>query len=144
MALANIPMRVLLSLPFETPLSGRLMLLSYTGRKSGKAYRQPVSYVQLGDTLLSPGGGNWKWNLQDGRPVKIRLRGQDVAAKAELVEDVDEVERLLKVMADINPATSAFVGVRKGPDGRLDRAQLKTAVQYGFRVVRWRLEEAAT
>jgi hypothetical protein len=29
-----------------------------------------------------------------------------------------------------------------GPDGRLDRARLTTAVRYGFRVVRWHLAEA--
>src|SRR6266498_4929181 len=69
MGVLNVPMRVLLRLPFPTPLGGRLMLVSFTGRKSGKAYQQPVSYVQQGDTLLSPGGGNWKWNLQDGQPV---------------------------------------------------------------------------
>jgi hypothetical protein len=29
------------------------MLVSFTGRKTGKAYQQPVSYVQQGDTLLT-------------------------------------------------------------------------------------------
>lgn len=33
------------------------MLISFAGRKTGKAYRQPVSYVRHGDTLLTPGGG---------------------------------------------------------------------------------------
>jgi hypothetical protein len=28
----------------------------------------------------------------------------------------------------------------KGPDGRLDRGRLETAVRYGFRIVRWNLE----
>src|SRR5438132_1549737 len=41
MRVVNVPMRMLLRLPFRTPLSGRLMLLCYTGRKSGKAYQQP-------------------------------------------------------------------------------------------------------
>ncbi len=45
MRVVNVPMRAALSLPFATPLSGNLMLISYTGRTSGKAYRQPVSYV---------------------------------------------------------------------------------------------------
>jgi hypothetical protein len=143
MSVLNVPVRALLSLPFPTPLSGRLMLLSYTGRKSGKAYRQPVSYVQQADTLLTPGGGNWKWNMQDGRPVHIRLRGQDVLARPELVKDPDEIERLLEVMTAANPAVSAFVGVPRGPDGRLDRARLESAVRYGFRIVRWHLEDGA-
>ena len=145
MAIFNVPMRVLLRLPFSTPLGGRLMLIAYTGRKSGKAYRQPVSYVQRSDTLLTPGGGNWKWNLQDGQPVRVWLRGREVLARPELVKDLDEIERLLAVMTAANPAVSAFVGVPKGLDGRLDRERLETAVRYGFRIVRWYLgEEVAT
>jgi len=143
MRVVNVPMRVLLRLPFRTPLSGRLMLLSYAGRKTGKAYQQPVSYVQQGDTLLSPGGGKWKWNLRDGRPVRIRLRGRDVLARPELIADPEEIGRLLEIMTDANPGVRAFVGIPKGPDGRLDREHLETAVRYGFRIVRWHLGEEA-
>ncbi len=143
MGVLNVPMRVLLRLPFPTPLGGRLMLVSFTGRKTGKAYQQPVSYVQQGDTLLTPGGGKWKWNLQDGQPVRIRLRGRDVLARPELIKDPDEIERLLAVMAAANSSVNAFVGIPKGPDGRLDRGRLETAVSYGFRIVRWQLEEEA-
>jgi hypothetical protein len=143
MAVFNVPMRVLLRLPFSTPLSGRLMLIAYIGRKSGKAYRQPVSYVQQGDMLLTPGGGNWKWNLRDGQPVRIWLRGREALARPELVKDPDEIERLLVVMTAANPAVSAFVGIPKGTDGRLDRERLETAVRFGFRIVRWHLGEGA-
>jgi hypothetical protein len=141
MSVLNVPMRVLLRLPFATPLSGRLMLLWYTGRKSGKAYQQSVSYIQQGNTLLTPGGGNWKWNLQDGQPVRIRLRGWDVLARPELIQDPDEIERLLAVMTAANPGVRAFIGIPTGPDGRLDRARLETAISYGFRIVRWHLGE---
>ena len=63
MRVVNVPMRGVLGLPFATPLSGNLMLISYTGRKTGKAYRQPVSYVRDGETLLTPGGGRWTRTL---------------------------------------------------------------------------------
>src|SRR5947207_7874353 len=98
MNVINVPMRLVLGLPFATPLSRRLMLVFYTGRRTGKAYRQPVSYVRQSDTLLTPGGGRWKLNLREGEPVRIRLRGRDVLARPELVRDLDEVERLLGVM----------------------------------------------
>ena len=139
MSVLSVPMRALLRLPFPTPLSGRLMLLSYTGRKTGKAYRQPVSYVQHGETLLTPGGGKWKLNLREGEPVPVRLRGHDILARPELVKDPDEIERLLAVMTAANPSVSAFVGIPKGPDDRLDRGRLETAVCYGFRIVRWHI-----
>jgi F420H(2)-dependent quinone reductase len=140
MRVINVPMRILLGLRFATPLSGRLMLVFLTGRKTGKSYRQPISYVRQGTTLLTPGGGKWKLNLQAGRPERIRLRGRDVLARPELVSDPDEIERLLGVMTAANPRVGTFVGIPKGPDGRLDRGRLQTAVKYGFRIVRWHLD----
>ena len=74
--IVNVPMRALLSLPVPTPLSRRLMLLHHTGRVTGRHYRQPISYVPDGDTLLTPGGGRWTRNLRDGEPVRLRLRGR--------------------------------------------------------------------
>jgi deazaflavin-dependent oxidoreductase (nitroreductase family) len=141
MRVINVPMRVVLGLPAATPLGRRLMLVTVIGRKTGKVYRQPLSYVRQGTTLLTPGGGRWKLNLRDGQPVRIRLRGRDVSARPELVSDLDEIEGLLAVMAAANPRVSRFVGIPQGPDGRLDRARLQTAVRYGFRIVRWHLDE---
>ena len=140
MRVVNVPMRGVLGLPFATPLSGNLMLISYTGRKTGKAYRQPVSYVRDGETLLTPGGGRWTLNLGGGRPVRIRLRGTDVLARPEIVSDADQIERLLAVMTAANPMAGRFVAIPKGPDGRLDRASLDAAIRHGFRIIRWHLD----
>jgi F420H(2)-dependent quinone reductase len=140
MRAVNVPMRAALSLPLATPLSANLMLISYTGRKTGKAYRQPVSYARDGEVLLTPGGGRWTLNLGGGRPVGIRLRGRDVAAQAELVTDAAEVERLLGVIAEKNPRAARFVPIPRRPDGRLEPAALDAALQHGFCIVRWHLE----
>lgn len=133
----NVPMRALLGLPFPTPLSKRLMLVHHIGRKTGKDYRQPVSYVSDKGTLLTPGGGRWTRNLRDGESVRIRLRGRDLSARPELVAEPDEVERLLGVMTKANPGLQRFVRIPRDGDGRLNRPSLATAIRYGFRVVRW-------
>jgi hypothetical protein len=135
--LVNVPMRAVLGLPFPTPLGRRLMLLFLTGRKTGRSYRQPVSYVRDGDTLLTPGGGNWKFNLIEGTPVRMRMRGRDIEARPEIVTDVEELDRLLSVMAQGNPMIKRFVPIPQTEDGHFDRARLQTAVKYGFRIIRW-------
>jgi hypothetical protein len=140
MRAANVLMRRVLALPVATPLSNRLMLLYLTGRKTGRAYRQPVSYVQQGEVLLTPGGGNWKLNLEPGRSERIRLRGRDVLARPEIISEVDQIEPLLEIMINANPVVGRFVGVRRDLDGRLDRGPLEIAVRYGFRVIRWHLD----
>jgi deazaflavin-dependent oxidoreductase (nitroreductase family) len=143
MRAVNVPMRAALSLPFATPLSGNLMLISHVGRKTGKRYRQPVSYVRDGEVLLTPGGGRWTRNLVSGRPVRIRLRGRAAAARPELIADPAEVERLLAVIAEKNPRAARFIPMPRRPDGRLDPDALAAALRHGFRVVRWHLGAAA-
>jgi hypothetical protein len=135
----NVPMRAVLGLPFRTPLSGNLMLISYTGRKTGKAYRQPVSYARDGDVLLTPGGGRWTRNLGEGRPVRIRLRGREVQARPELVRDPEGVERLLEVITSENPRAARFIPIPRLADGRLDPEVLGAALRNGFTIVRWHL-----
>jgi hypothetical protein len=103
MRIVNVPMRRLLRLPFPTPLNRRLMLLYFTGRKTGRAYRQPVSYVPDGDILLSPGCGKWKLNLREDQPIRVCLRGRDVQDRSQFIRDPAEVEGLLKKMAAVNP-----------------------------------------
>lgn len=137
MRVVNVPMRAVLGLPFPTPLGGSLMLISYTGRKTGNACRQPASYARDGDVQLTPGGGRWTLNLGDGRPVRVRLRGRDLTVRPELVRDPGEVERLLGVIARENPRAARFVPIPRLPDGRLDPEILRVALRHGFSIVRW-------
>lgn len=137
----NVPMRRVLGLPIPTPLGKRLMLAYIVGRKSGRLYRQPLSYVREGDTLLTPGGGKWKLNLDPAKPVRLRIRGRDVQARPELVRDQDEVVRLLGVMKAGNPASDRFIPLPKGPDGKPEPQALAQAIKYGFCIVLWHLDE---
>jgi deazaflavin-dependent oxidoreductase (nitroreductase family) len=138
----NVIMRLVLRLPFPTPLSGSLMLLSLTGRKTGRAYRQPVSYVRVGAVLLTPGGGRWKLNVREGQPVHVRLRGRDIWVRPEFIRDADEVEQTLRRMVAINPRVASFMPII-GRRGEVDRTSLQDALSHGFRIIRWRLDEAA-
>lgn len=139
MRAVNVPMRVIVGLPIPTPLSGNLMLVRYTGRKSGKNYRQPVSYVRDGEMLLTPGGGRWALNFTGGGPATLRLRGRDTPATAELVSEPAEVERLLGVITSKNPRAAGFVPIPRRGDGRLEPEALSAALRHGFRIVRWHL-----
>lgn len=142
MRIVNVPMRRLLKLPFPTPLNRRLMLLTSTGRRSGRVYQQPVSYVPDGAVLLTPGGGRWTLNLTDERPVRLRLRGRDRRAVPELVRDPAEATRLLQKMLAGNPRLASFVPVID-EQRQVDRARLANALDHGFCIVRWHLDDPA-
>ncbi|MFI7444775.1 nitroreductase/quinone reductase family protein [Nonomuraea indica] len=67
----------LLRSPLHDLLSGRVMLLTVTGRRSGAAIRLPVLYERHGDTLtvISRPSRLWWRNLEDGAPVQVVLEG---------------------------------------------------------------------
>jgi deazaflavin-dependent oxidoreductase (nitroreductase family) len=135
-------MRFMLRRPIRR-MQEQLLLLSFTGRRSGKRYTIPLSYTEEDDgSLLVPGGGAWKRNLQPGRPVAVRLRGADRVADPELILDPDEIERLLPRMYAGNSRVESFVGVPIGPNGKPDRPRLEQAIGEGFAIVRLVLTSA--
>jgi hypothetical protein len=144
MNVVNVPMRAMLGLPFATPAGGRLMLAFIVGRKTGRIYRQPLSYVRDGTTLLTPGGGKWKLNLSEEQPVRLRIRGRDQYARPELVREPAGVEALLDKIAAGNPMAGRFAAIPKTAEGRLDPERLALAVDHGFGVVRWHLDDPAS
>ena len=139
MRMLNVIMRPLLSLPFRTPMSRGLMLVELTGRKSGRVYKQPVSYARDGETLLTPGGGNWKLNLREDRANRLHLNGKWVSARPELVRDPETSTQLLLRIRAANPQAARFIPVLNA-DGTVDAAALEQALAHGFRIVRWRPE----
>jgi hypothetical protein len=143
-AVLNPIMRFLLRFPWRTPMQERLLLLMFTGRKSGRQYTVPISFAEAADgSLLVPGGGAWKWNLGEGRRVQLLLRGRLRHADSELISDPAEVEQLLPVMVASNPRAESFIGVPIEADGRPNAALLAAALHDGFVVVRLRLIDAA-
>ena len=130
-------MRLMLHLPIRA-MQERLMLLTYTGRRSGRRHTLPLSYAADADgSLLVPGGSAWKHCLQPGRPVTVRLRGRHRTATPEVIRDVAEIERLVSG----NPRAESFIGVPMNADGSPDRARLERAVGDGFAIVRLRLND---
>ena len=132
--------RFLLATPLHSLMSGRLMLLSFTGRKTGRSYTTPVSYVRIGDSLLVPGGGAWWRNLEAGPRASVRLRGAWRSVTSEVVREPALADLLLG-MIQKNPAIGVFTGIRVRSDGRLDASALERERRRGFVVVRLRLDE---
>lgn len=89
MTVANRFIRLLLRSPFHGLLSGTLLLLTYIGRKSGKRYTIPVSYVDDGDvvTILSYRTRIWWKQLKANPAVVVEIRGRRFEGLAEVIDD---------------------------------------------------------
>ncbi|MFB6266432.1 MAG: nitroreductase/quinone reductase family protein [Halodesulfurarchaeum sp.] len=73
--------------PIHWLLSDDLLLLRFTGRKSGESYTTPVGYRRDGDTLSVFTHSEWWRNLQGGAEVAVLLEGDWWTAHAEPESD---------------------------------------------------------
>lgn len=74
-------------------LAKSVLLLTFTGRKSGKEFTTPVGYTRHGDTLTIFTGRPWWKNLPEKPNVKVRVQGRDLDGVAEVIIDNAEVAR---------------------------------------------------
>ena len=100
--------------PFHGMLSNNTMLITVTGRKTGRAYTTPVDYYKEGDYLwiLSSRDRTWWRNLQDGAEVKLLLKRKPANgfAYTELADKVVEA-RLCEYVKHI-PQAAKPMGIR--------------------------------
>ena len=108
-------------------LSGNMMVLNYTGRKNGKAYRLPISYKRIDDTLLTGSYKRRTWwrNLRGGVPVTVRLQGKDISGQAVVIEDEQGVMIGITAYIGGDPRTARMFGVKLGTDGQLETESLR-------------------
>lgn len=132
-------MRLVLASRAHRMMSSRLMLLYFTGRKTGRPYTTPVSYVREGNDLLVPGGGGWWKNLTTGT-TRVRLQGAWHVVTPDVIRDLAVQSEVLGRMLAVNPAIAVFTGIRPGPDGRPMAVSLDREHRRGFVVVRLRLD----
>lgn len=118
----------LLRSPLHFLMSGSA-LLTYKGRRSGRTYTTPVSYVREGEDVLFVSGREHSWwkNLRGGAPVTLRVRGRDERGIAEAFEGEAAEAGLLAVLRAV-PAYRRRWGIELGADGSPKDPEVLTRV----------------
>ena len=119
--IANPVVRLVLRSPFHAVASGALLLLTYQGRRSGRRRTIPVQYAQDGQTILvvvgAPERKRWWRNLAPAGTVRIRLRGREFDASAEVLtgdRDPQAVAESLDLYFERFPRTRRGGTARRG------------------------------
>ena len=115
--------------PLHALLSGSMMLLTYTGRKSGKSITLPTNWVRDGNTVFvtSRRERTWWRNLRGGAPVTVRLQGRDCAGEGKAIEDLDAVVNGLHAYYRRVPQWAKYASVTLGTNGEPTLASLQRA-----------------
>ena len=96
------------------PLMGSTLLLTVTGRKSGRKISVPVNYFRDGNDLwiVSKRDRTWWRNLKGSAPVSVRLQGHEFPAVGEAIVDDATVLSQLGQYVRMLPASARYLGVR--------------------------------
>jgi deazaflavin-dependent oxidoreductase (nitroreductase family) len=123
-------MKFVLRSPVHGMVSKTILLITFTGRKSGKTYTTPVSYSQLDDQIYIFTHANWWKNLCGGAPVTLCIRGREFQGLAEPVaEDKQAVAAGLTTHLRKVPSDAGFYGVTFDEQGNPRAEEVEKAVQ---------------
>ena len=125
----NNAMKFVLRSPVHKMVSKFTLLITFTGRKSGKTYTTPVSYSQFGDQVYIFTHANWWKNLCGGAPVTLTIRGQEFKGWAEPVaEDKDAIATWLSTHLREVPSDAKYYSVTLDKQGNPKADEVKQAV----------------
>lgn len=126
-------MRLILKSPLHGVLSNSIMLVTFTGRTSGKTYTTPVRYVRMDDHLrcYSTADTQWWRNLRAGAAATLRTAGVDRAYTTQVIEnDPAAIKAALEHYFSVYPEDAAYHDVALGADKKPLAADLDKAVEH--------------
>lgn len=82
-----------------------VLVITTTGRRSGKPVSTPIGYVRDGDTLaaLSYPTSNWYRNLRQTPEALLEIRGKAIQVRARFVDDEPGRQRLVELYRQQRP-----------------------------------------
>ncbi len=130
-ATLNPPMRALLRSPLHGIASRNLALLSYRGRRSGRTFVTPLSYVREGTLVrfLSSHNTRWWTNFRDGpTPVEVEIARQTHSGVARVWDqDSETLRHGVKSFLTALPRDAMVYGIRLDADRKPREADLAKA-----------------
>ena len=97
-AVVNPLTRTLLRSPLHRVASAKLMLITFTGRRTGTRHTIPVQYAQDDEGIVVvvgwPEQKVWWRNLLDGGEVEMRVRGRRIEGHAQSLRGRDDPDRV--------------------------------------------------
>ncbi len=102
----NPAVKFLLGTPLGGGIRRQMMVLNFTGRKSGRQFSVPVSAHRLDNTLYALASAGWTANFRDGANAEVLWDGKKTTMRGELIRDPATV-------ADLSHRVAESYGAKK-------------------------------
>lgn len=127
--IVNQAMKFVLRSPMHGAVSKTVLLITFTGRKSGKSFTTPVSYSQINDQVIIFTHAEWWKNLRGGAPVTLRIQGHEFHGRAEPVVDKQTIAVQLAAHLRNVPSDAPYYKVGFDEHGNPKDNEIEKAVQ---------------
>ena len=94
LSVVNPILKLLLHTPFAGAARNQLMVVDFTGRKSGRHYSIVVTAHVIDGVLYAMTGATWKSNFRDGATAHVLHAGKTTTMRGELITDKAHVADL--------------------------------------------------
>lgn len=126
----NRAMTGLLRSPFHRIASRSVMIITLTGRKSGKIYTTPISYIRDDNLVTGFTGAKWSRNLAGGVPVTLHIKNKAYQGVADVVaDDKEAVAAGLQTFLSRVRSDARFYQVKFDADRTPNREDVRRAAQ---------------
>ena len=135
-AALNVPMRWLLRSPLHGVASRNLCIFLYTGRRSGRRYETPLSYVREDGRilLLSSRDTRWWTGFTPGpgvpAPVEVLAGGELLRGRARTIQhDRERLRGAVRRFLTALPRDAMVYGIGLDEDRRPKEAEIERALE---------------
>lgn len=131
--------QLILQSPIHGVISKSIMLIQYSGRRSGKLYSIPVNYFHLVDdqrsflATTSQRDRTWWRNFRGGHSSQVYVKGKLYNANTEVIEDNEDVARYLSLLFTENQDLMKYFNISRDDTNAPDVHQInQRALEYVF------------
>ena len=124
--------KTILKSPLHSIMSGDIVLLKFTGRKSGRELSTPVSYRVVDDSIhcFTDKVNQWWRNLDNVESIELVLKGKALIGKPTVVSKNSEV--ISKAFGDFLtalPRSASFSDVRLNKEKKPNQDDVERAAK---------------
>ena len=117
--------------PVHFLVSDSIMVIHFTGRKSGKALKTPVRYIEQDGVIqcFTSASGKWWRNVRDHPEVSARVKGdfQNYMAKV-TTDNTQQISAALARCLELFPQDAVYHDISLDRDGSPNRQDFERAL----------------
>lgn len=128
--MSNWFMSWLLRSPFHRLISGSILLITYTGRRSGSQFSAPLNYVRDGKTLwvTSVHERTWWRNFREEYPIQVLLEREEIGGYGQAITETEKLIKAFNEFFRLSPSSARIFKVDLEDSGTPNQEDLERII----------------